>query len=155
MTNCPNCNFLSDPETGDIYDSRYPCPKCKKQYQAKQKSKSQFAEYTGFGHASTSDKAVAALNVLGFGAAGYLGHRYISGIHEDDIPANLSISARELLPQIKKVMWMIPAFAVPPAVTLMSGQTWPGISQIYYIALVSLMAYMMSGPLVRELKEAY
>jgi hypothetical protein len=28
MPGCPNCGFVSDPETGDVFDVTYPCPRC-------------------------------------------------------------------------------------------------------------------------------
>lgn len=28
MVGCPNCGFLGDPETGEVYDVTYPCPSC-------------------------------------------------------------------------------------------------------------------------------
>lgn len=30
MAGCPNCGFTGDPETGDIYDVTFPCPRCGK-----------------------------------------------------------------------------------------------------------------------------
>jgi len=145
MIGCPFCKFLSDPTTGDIYDCRFPCPRCGK---AAKKASS----LGGFGALSFFSRFTSVAKLAGYGFAFYYARKTLNDVEEADTPRNRKIKQMlgEMLPSIKKSTYYIPAFAVPHAVTLATNNEWPILSTLYSLGVAGMMVKTAAEPILER-----
>lgn len=163
MLRCPHCNFLSDPKTGNIFDARFPCPKCGKKALRKKPIRIENLRAANcsfnpkglgnFAETSKMSKAAALIRTLGFGAGFYFAFTKLNEIDEADDPRNrkLKMMLGEMLPALKKASYLIPALAVPEVVSLIKGKERPLISTAYKLALIYAMVWVAGRPFTKEL----
>jgi len=164
MLRCPHCNFLSDPKTGDIFDARFPCPKCGKKALRKnsvpvRNLRAVRCSYnpkglgSNFAETSKMSKAAALIRTLGFGVGFYFAYTKLNEIEEAEDSRNrkLKMIMGDMLPALKTASYLIPALAIPEVVSLVKGKERPLISTAYKLALVYAMVWVAGRPFTKEL----
>ena len=165
MLKCPHCNFLSDPKTGDIFDARFPCPKCGKKTLRKKPipiknlraANCSFNPkgFSGFDSTSKSTKLVAIMKTFVLGWGFYFALTKLNEIDEaaDSRNRKLKTMLGEMLPALKKANYLVPALAVPEIMTVVGSKRpttntreflGPIIKLIYQISIIYAMVSVAS-----------
>lgn len=130
MRGCQFCGFLSDPSTGNIYDSAFPCPKCGKravmQRPPPPRTMAGVRPNSGLAAPMTiGSNIVAAAKIAGLGACFFYLHnqlRHISG--KDD-----------RLGPVKRASYFIPALGLPYVVELITKEEWPILGTLFQVGV--------------------
>lgn len=141
MVGCPHCGFLSDPRTGDIYDTTYPCPRCRRGG-AKIRD--------GLGDLTVFSRFTSVAKLAGYGFAFYYARKTLNAVERARTPRNRKIKRMlgEMLPSVKKSTYYIPAFGVPHAVSLATNNEWPILSTIYSLGVAGMMVKTAAEPIL-------
>jgi len=166
MLRCPHCNFLSDPKTGNIFDARFPCPKCGKKTQGKapvpvnlRAARCSYNPKTlnGFGETTKSAKAVSVLKSLGYGAGFYFAFTKLNEIDdaEDSRNRKLKNMLGPVLPALKTANYLVPALAIPEVAALVTGNSRPFVYLGLHVAIILGMLKILSSPFSKALEPEY
>lgn len=170
MHRCPSCNFLSNTETGDIYDSRFPCPKCGKQapkrkpVSVKGVKASRWVRHAnrfnnpglrGLGETAKPSKLLALARATSVGVSFYLAYNALNNIDaaEDEKDEKLKLMLGPVLPSLKTASYLIPALALPDLISIFTGKERPLVELAYKVAVVYGMVFVASRPFAKALDQ--
>jgi len=165
MLRCPYCNFLSNPKTGDIYDSRFPCPKCDKPPKTAGVNPRDFKAVNCsvkgrkkglegyFGGESQTSKLLLLLEIASYGGSFYYIYNKLNTIEtaESSSARKLKNMLGELLPALKLSSYLIPALALPEVSELVTSKEHAIIGLIYKVGVAYAMLKLVSHPFNKQL----
>jgi hypothetical protein len=129
MSGCQFCGFLSDPRTGNIFDTAYPCPKCGKRavrVRSTPRPVANFKPIAGFaGPMTIGSNIVAAAKIGGIGACYFYLHNQLKHISAKD----------DRLGPVKTASYFIPALSLPYIVELVTKEEWPILGTLFQVGV--------------------
>lgn len=133
MRGCQFCGFLSDPATGNIYDSAYPCPKCKKRAVIRPVPPPvRPPVMSGLGEPMTvGANIIAAAKLAGLGVSFmYLRNK----LGEEGVRRKLGSKVNSF----KKASYFIPAIGAPYLVEILTKEEWPILGTLFQVGMSGL-----------------
>ena len=161
MIGCPRCKFVSDPLSGDIYDTTFPCPKCggggaRTFKPARGFKKPGKATKPGFGELSIFSRVTSVAKIAGVGAAFFFSRNALNEIAEAETSRDRKIKNMlgEMLPSIQKATNYIPAYALPHAISLATNNDYPILSTVYSLGVSYMMVMAAADPILSKVDPA-